>query len=131
VQEVTTDLQLRNPQLSINIDRDKAAVLGVTPEQAQADLARLGELCHSRQPSDEEEVGALHARYQGAAPPGRGGLAFRPGRVIEFAMLLLYEVNALVVAGRSDGSHRRGVAASGDPMTRPPRFHSGSPHRSA
>jgi HAE1 family hydrophobic/amphiphilic exporter-1 len=39
VQEVTTDLQLRNPQLSINIDRDKAAVLGVTPEQIEIALS--------------------------------------------------------------------------------------------
>jgi hypothetical protein len=46
--------------------------LGVTPEEAQADVARLGELGHSRQPREEADVGALHARYQGAAPPARG-----------------------------------------------------------
>ena len=56
------------------------AALGVTPEEAQADLARLGELCPSRQPREEADVGALHARYQGAAPPARGqkwSLAYR------------------------------------------------------
>jgi len=44
----------------------------VTPEQAAADLARWGELCRTRQPTEEGDVGALHARYQGAAPPERG-----------------------------------------------------------
>ena len=39
VQDVTTDLQLRNPQLTVNIDRDKAAVLGVTPEQIELALS--------------------------------------------------------------------------------------------
>jgi len=31
-QDVTTDLQLKNPQVRIEIDRDKAAAVGVTPE---------------------------------------------------------------------------------------------------
>ncbi len=39
VQDVTTDMQLRNPQLEVNIDRDKAAVLGVTPEQIELALS--------------------------------------------------------------------------------------------
>ncbi|MGH7131586.1 MAG: efflux RND transporter permease subunit [Phycisphaerales bacterium] len=39
VQDVTTDLQLRNPQLHIDIDRDKAAVLGVTPQQIELALS--------------------------------------------------------------------------------------------
>jgi len=39
VQDVTTDLQLRNPQLTVDIDRDKAASLGVTPEQVQLTLS--------------------------------------------------------------------------------------------
>ena len=39
VQDVTTDLQLRNPQVHIEIDRDKAAVLGVTPAQIQLALS--------------------------------------------------------------------------------------------
>jgi HAE1 family hydrophobic/amphiphilic exporter-1 len=39
VQDVTTDLQLKNPQLMVNIDRDKSAVLGVTPEQIELALS--------------------------------------------------------------------------------------------
>jgi HAE1 family hydrophobic/amphiphilic exporter-1 len=39
VQDVTTDLQLKNPQLFVKIDRDKAAVLGVTPEQIELALS--------------------------------------------------------------------------------------------
>jgi HAE1 family hydrophobic/amphiphilic exporter-1 len=39
VQDVTTDLQMRNPQVRIEIDRDKAAVLGVTPAQIQLALS--------------------------------------------------------------------------------------------
>ncbi len=39
VQDVTTDLQLRNPQVHIEIDRDKAAVLGVTPSQIELALS--------------------------------------------------------------------------------------------
>lgn len=39
VQDVTTDLQLSNPQVLIDIDRDKAAVVGVTPAQIELALA--------------------------------------------------------------------------------------------
>ena len=39
VQDVTTDLQLRNPQLLVDIDRDRAAVVGVTPEQIELALS--------------------------------------------------------------------------------------------
>jgi HAE1 family hydrophobic/amphiphilic exporter-1 len=34
-QDVTSDLQIRNPQIDIDIDRDKASALDVTPEQIQ------------------------------------------------------------------------------------------------
>jgi HAE1 family hydrophobic/amphiphilic exporter-1 len=33
--DVTTDLQIKSPQANINIDRDKALALGVTPEQIE------------------------------------------------------------------------------------------------
>ncbi len=39
VQDVTTDAQLSNPKLVVDIDRDKAAVLGVTPEQIELALS--------------------------------------------------------------------------------------------
>ncbi len=37
--DVTTDVQLKNPQLVVKIDRDKAAAVGVTPEQLELALA--------------------------------------------------------------------------------------------
>ena len=34
-QDVTSDLQIANPQVNVEIDRDKAAALGVTPQQIE------------------------------------------------------------------------------------------------
>ncbi|MFO0834362.1 MAG: efflux RND transporter permease subunit [Phycisphaerales bacterium] len=39
VQDVTTDLQLNNPQLLVDIDRNKAAAVGVTPLQIESALS--------------------------------------------------------------------------------------------
>lgn len=38
LQDVTSDLQLKNPQLQVDIDRDRASALGVTVEQVQSAL---------------------------------------------------------------------------------------------
>ena len=35
IQDVTSDLQLKNPELNVEIDRDKASALGVTAEQVE------------------------------------------------------------------------------------------------
>jgi HAE1 family hydrophobic/amphiphilic exporter-1 len=35
LQDVTSDLQIKNPQVNVLIDRDKASALGVTPQQVQ------------------------------------------------------------------------------------------------
>jgi len=35
LQDVTSDLQINNPQVNININRDKASALGVTPQQIE------------------------------------------------------------------------------------------------
>src|SRR6202034_1653470 len=35
LQDVTSDLQIKNPQVNVNIDRDKASALGVTASQAE------------------------------------------------------------------------------------------------
>ena len=35
LQDVTSDLQIANPQVTVEIDRDKAAALGVTPAQIE------------------------------------------------------------------------------------------------
>ena len=48
------------------------ADIEVSPEQALADLARLGQLIHSRQPDEQSELEALHRRYLRAAPPQAG-----------------------------------------------------------
>ncbi|MBX3355414.1 MAG: efflux RND transporter permease subunit [Phycisphaeraceae bacterium] len=39
LRDVVTDLQLSNPQIRVDIDRDRAAALGVTPEQIELALA--------------------------------------------------------------------------------------------
>ncbi len=39
LQDVTSDLQIRNPQVNVAIDRDKASTLGVTPQQIESALA--------------------------------------------------------------------------------------------
>jgi transposase-like protein len=62
-------------------DRDGSlAAIGVEPEQAVADLERLGELIVSRQPEEEAELATCHRRYLNARPPGKGeraSLAYR------------------------------------------------------
>ncbi|MCL5097982.1 MAG: efflux RND transporter permease subunit [Candidatus Omnitrophica bacterium] len=39
LQDVTSDLQIRNPEVNYSIDRDKAATVGVTPQQIESALA--------------------------------------------------------------------------------------------
>src|SRR5207249_9873224 len=39
LQDVTSDLQIRNPQVNFEIHRDKASALGVTPQQIERALA--------------------------------------------------------------------------------------------
>jgi HAE1 family hydrophobic/amphiphilic exporter-1 len=40
LQDVTSDLQIRNPEVEVAIDRDRASALGVSVEQIEASLAR-------------------------------------------------------------------------------------------
>jgi transposase-like protein len=54
--------------------------IGVSPQQAAADLTRLGELVKSRQREQASELEAMHRRYLQAAPPHEGAhqsLAYR------------------------------------------------------
>ncbi len=54
--------------------------IGVSPEQAAADLTRLGELVKSRQREQAPELETMHRRYLQAAPPQAGehqSLAYR------------------------------------------------------
>src|SRR5207248_3086116 len=39
LQDVTTDLQIKNPEIHVEIDRDNASALGVSPEQIESALA--------------------------------------------------------------------------------------------
>jgi transposase-like protein len=45
---------------------------GVTLDQAQADLVRLGELIVSRKPEEIAQLAQIHLRYGKAAPPRKG-----------------------------------------------------------
>jgi transposase-like protein len=54
--------------------------IGVKPEQAEADLKRLGELVKSRQREQASELETMHRRYLQAVPPKEGehqSLAYR------------------------------------------------------
>jgi hypothetical protein len=46
--------------------------IGLTGQQAAADLERLGELVRSRQREEAKDVEALHRRYLQACPPREG-----------------------------------------------------------
>ncbi len=70
----------RNTEALINSYTELAAqdadgslhAIGVAPEQALADLKRLGELIHSRQPKQAAELELMHRRYLEARPPRTG-----------------------------------------------------------
>ena len=58
---------------SIETGKDTSLTqLQIDPSQALADLRRLGELIHSRQPGEQAEVQALYERYAQAVPPKKG-----------------------------------------------------------
>jgi transposase-like protein len=61
---------------SIETGKDTSLTqLQIEPTQALADLQRLGELIHSRQPNEQAEVQALYECYAHAAPPTKGKTA--------------------------------------------------------
>jgi len=76
-----TEALIENLKSAVARDQDGSlAAAGVSPEQAVADLDRLGELTCTRRPEDHAELKKLHSRYVEAAPPGRGepfSLAYR------------------------------------------------------
>ena len=99
-QDVTTDLQIKNPEVKVEIDRDKAATLGVSAEQIEdglytADSSRQISTIHAPnnqyrvimelQPEYQMDLAALSmldcsvlqqptgaARYRGQADSGSG-----------------------------------------------------------
>jgi transposase-like protein len=81
-----TETFIENLESKVELDEDGSlAAIGVTPEQALADLRRLGELILSRQPEQENELEEMHHRYTGAAPP-------RPGEkaTVAYRLRLMY-----------------------------------------
>jgi HAE1 family hydrophobic/amphiphilic exporter-1 len=59
LQDVTSDLQIRNPEVDVVIDRDRASALGVSVERVEASLARAfasGEVSTIYAPGDEYSV---------------------------------------------------------------------------
>ena len=72
VKRNTEDLIERTlPLVAKDADRSLQAI-GVSPEQAIADLKRLGELVKSRQREQASELEAMHRRYRQAHPPKEG-----------------------------------------------------------
>jgi hypothetical protein len=59
------------PLVATDADGSLSAI-EVTPEQALADLKRLGELVIERKPGDVEELESMHCRYLAASSPGAG-----------------------------------------------------------
>ena len=76
-----TDELIASLQAALAQGADQSlAALGITLEQAGADLERLGQLILTRQPEEQTELEALHDRYRGAPPPRKGqtaSLAYR------------------------------------------------------
>ena len=65
-----TETFIDNLQSKVESEEDGSlAAIGVTTEQALADLRRLGEMILCRQPEEENELEEMHHRYTGAAPP--------------------------------------------------------------
>ena len=81
-----TETFIQNLESKVESDEDGSlAAIGVTPEQALADLRRLGELILSRQPEEENELEEMHHRYTGAAPPTHGQKA-----TVAYRLRLMY-----------------------------------------
>jgi transposase-like protein len=74
-----TLLERYQPLVARDADGSLQAI-GVSPEQAAADLTRLGELVKSRQREQATELETMHRRYLQASPPQEGerqSLAYR------------------------------------------------------
>ena len=80
----TTEALIERYQPFVARDADGSLhAIGVSPQQAAADLTRLGELVKSRQKEQAPELEALHRRYLDAVPPQEGAhqsLAYRTMR---------------------------------------------------
>jgi transposase IS66 family protein len=68
----TETLIERYQPLVANDSDGSLKAIGVSPQQAAADLKRLGELVKSRQREQAPELEAMHRRYLEASPPQEG-----------------------------------------------------------
>src|SRR5260370_7255334 len=65
-----TDALIDKYQPFVASDADGSlGAIGVSPQQAAADLTRLGELVRSRQPQQASELKSPHPRYRQSGPP--------------------------------------------------------------
>ncbi len=84
--ERNTDALIDSLSPLVKEDKDGSLQeIGVTPEQAMADLRRLWELIRSRQADELKELEGMHLRYKDACPPGRGKKAS-----VAYRLRLLY-----------------------------------------
>jgi hypothetical protein len=68
-----TDELITSISQSIEMGKDTSLrEIGVEPDQALADLERLGELIHSRRVDEQGEVQSLYERYACSSPPRKG-----------------------------------------------------------
>src|SRR4249920_1293346 len=77
--------------------------IGVSPEQAAADLRRLGELVKSRQREQATELETMHRRYLQAPPPQEGehqSLAYRLRLLFLDRLPPVVSLDALCAASR-------------------------------
>jgi len=79
-----TFIESLKTQVASDADGSLAAI-GVTPEQALADLKHLGELILSRQPEEEDELEEMYQRYTPAPPPAPGQRA-----TVAYRLRLMY-----------------------------------------
>jgi hypothetical protein len=76
-----TETLIESLQSEAMSDADQSlADIGITPEQAVADLERLAELIRTRRPQDADQLAEMHMRYISTAPPGaaeKASVAYR------------------------------------------------------
>jgi hypothetical protein len=100
----TTESLIERFQTLIRAGADASLqAIGVSAEQAQADLHRLGELIKSRKREEALEVEQMHRRYLEAAPPRQGehmSLAYRLRMLLSSSLESLVALNPLSKPGR-------------------------------
>ena len=72
LQDVNSDLLIKNPQVNLEIDRDKAAALGVTAQQIESALTRLRLAANIDHPGADQPVPG----HYGAGTTVSGGSLF-------------------------------------------------------